>query len=94
MFLRAFESERLPTFVKNGKSGVIECLELKGEPLTEIKPELDSVYGDTAPLFLTVKTWDAGFKCGKMSILEKECSGRSKTVTKDEIIYYVHEFII
>ena len=55
---------------------VIKYLFLKGNTPTQIKDELDSVYGDSATSFTTVKFWAAEFKCGRKSLGDDECSGR------------------
>ena len=49
---------------------VIKYLFLEGTTPTQIKDELDSVYGDSAPSFTTVKFWAAEFKCGCKSMGE------------------------
>lgn len=67
---------------------VIKFLHLKGKTLTEIKAELDSVYGDAAPSFTIVKTWAGKFKRGRTSIFDEERSGL-KNVTTDKD--YVHQ---
>ena len=72
---------------------VMKFFQLKGKTPTEIKAELDSVYGNTAPSFTTAKFWAAEFKRSRRSIYDKECSGWSKTVTTDEMIDYVHEIV-
>ena len=40
----------------------------------QIKDELDSVYGDSAPSFTTVKFWAAEFKRGHKSLEDDERS--------------------
>jgi hypothetical protein len=45
---------------------VIKCLFLSGVTPWKIKDELDSVYGDPAPLFTTVDFWEAEFKRGRI----------------------------
>src|SRR5436190_21126688 len=73
---------------------VIKYLFLKGNTPTQIKDELDSVYGDSAPSFTTVKFWAAEFKRGRESLGDDERSGRSKTATTDENIAKVHEMVL
>ena len=60
---------------------VIKYLFLKGNMPTQIK---DSVYGDSAPSFTTVKFWAAEFKHGHKSLGDDECLGRPKTATTNE----------
>lgn len=73
---------------------VIKYLFLKGKTPTQIKDELDSVYGDSAPSFTTVKFWAAEFKRGRKSLGDDERSGRPKTATTDENIAKVHQMIL
>ena len=58
----------MSVFVKMEKieyRAVIKYLFLKGNTPTQIKVELDTVYGDNAPSFTTVKFWAAEFKRGR-----------------------------
>ena len=73
---------------------VIKYLFLKGNTPTQIKDELDSVYGDSAPSFTTVKFWAAEFKRGRKSLGDDERSGRPKTATADENIAKVHQIVL
>ncbi|XP_030746801.1 protein GVQW3-like [Sitophilus oryzae] len=73
---------------------VIKYLVLKGNTLTQIKHELDSVYGDSAPSFTTVKFWAAEFKRGRKSLGDDERSGRQKTATTDENIAKLHQMVL
>lgn len=55
----------MSVFVKMEKieyRAVIKYLQLKGNTPTQIKDELDAVYGDSAPSLTTVKFWAAEFK--------------------------------
>ncbi|XP_065665495.1 protein GVQW3-like [Hydra vulgaris] len=72
---------------------VIKYLFLKGNTPTQTKDEMDSVYGDSAPSFTTVKIWAAEFKCGQ-SLGDDERSGRPKTATTDENIAKVHQVVL
>ena len=73
---------------------VIKYLFLKGNTPAQIKDELNSVYGDFAPLFTTVKFWAAELKRGRKSLGDDERSGRSKTTTTDENIAKVHQMVL
>ena len=53
---------------------------------THIKYELDSVCGNSAPLFTKVKFWTAEFIRGHESLGNDECSGRPGTETTDKHI--------
>ncbi|GFW80226.1 histone-lysine N-methyltransferase SETMAR [Trichonephila clavipes] len=61
---------------------------------TQIKNELGSVYGDSAPSFTTVKVWAAEFKSGRKSSGDDERSGRPNTATADETITKVHQMVL
>ncbi|XP_030761217.1 protein GVQW3-like [Sitophilus oryzae] len=73
---------------------VIKYLVLKGNTSTQIKHELDSVYGVSAPSFTTVKFWAAEFKRGRKSLGDDERSGRPKTATTDDNIVKVHQMVL
>ncbi|GFX52660.1 HTH_48 domain-containing protein [Trichonephila clavipes] len=73
---------------------VIKYLFLKGNTPTQIKDELYSVYGDSAPSFTTVKFWAAEFKRCRKSLKDDERSGRSNTATADENIAKVHQIVL
>jgi len=73
---------------------VIKYLFLKGKTPRQIKDELNSVYGDSAPSFTTVKSWAAEFKRSRKSLGDDERSQRPKTVTTDENIAKVHEMVL
>ncbi|XP_065658445.1 histone-lysine N-methyltransferase SETMAR-like [Hydra vulgaris] len=55
---------------------------------------MDSVYGDSAPSFTTVKFWAAEFKCDCQSLGDDEHSGCPKTATTDENIAKVHQLVL
>ncbi|GFS72405.1 mariner transposase [Trichonephila clavipes] len=55
---------------------VIQYFYLKGLSPANIKAELDSTLGKSAPSFTTVKYWVAEFKRGRMSCQDKHHSGR------------------
>jgi len=73
---------------------VIKYLFLKGNTPTQIKNELDVVYGDSAPSFTTVKFWAAEFKRGRTSLIDDERSGRPKTATSDDNIAQVYQMVL
>ncbi|GFU63855.1 HTH_48 domain-containing protein [Trichonephila clavipes] len=72
----------------------IKYLFLKGNTPTQIKDELDSVYGDSEPSFTIVKIWTAEFKCGRKSLGEVERSRRPNTATTDENISKVYQMVL
>ena len=61
---------------------------------SQIKDELDSAYGDSAPSLTTVKFWVTEFKRGRKSSGDDERSGRPKTATTDENIAKVHQMVL
>ncbi|GFX67215.1 HTH_48 domain-containing protein [Trichonephila clavipes] len=54
-----------------------------GDTPNQIKDELDSVYGDCAPSFTTVKFWAAELKRGCKSLEDDERSGSPNTANTD-----------
>ena len=87
----------MSVFVKMEKieyRAVIKYLFLKGNTPTQIKVELDTVYGDNVPSFTTVKFWAAEFKRGSKSLGDDERSGRPKTATADDNIAKVHQMVL
>ena len=67
---------------------------LKGNTPTQIKDELNSVYGDSVPTFTAMKFWAAEFKCGRKSLGDDERSVRPKTAATDEYIAKVHQMVL
>ncbi|GFX02737.1 histone-lysine N-methyltransferase SETMAR [Trichonephila clavipes] len=67
---------------------------IAGNTPTQIKDELDSVYGDSASSFTTVKFWAVEFKRGRRSLGDVERWGRSNAATTDEIIAKVHQMVL
>ncbi len=51
---------------------------MKDSTPTQIKDELNAVYGESAPSFTTVKFWATEFKRGHTSLRDDERSGRPK----------------
>lgn len=62
---------------------VIKFYFFKGKSPTKIKAELNCVYGNLTPLFITEV---AEFKHGRMDIFYEERSGYPKTTTADKIM--------
>lgn len=62
---------------------MIKFLRLEGDTLTQIKAELNTVYGDSVSSFATVKRWTAEFKRGRTSLADDECLGRPFIVTNN-----------
>ncbi|GFW41870.1 histone-lysine N-methyltransferase SETMAR [Trichonephila clavipes] len=72
----------------------IKYLFLKGNMPMQIKYELDSVYGDSAPSFTTVKFWAADFKRGRKRLGDVERLGCPNTATTDENIAKVQQMLL
>ncbi|GFV27626.1 uncharacterized protein TNCV_4181711 [Trichonephila clavipes] len=60
----------------------------------QIIDELDSVHGDSAPTFTTVKISAAEFKRGRKSLGEVKRSGRPNTATDGENIAKFHQMVL
>ena len=52
------------------------------------------VYGDTAPLYSTVKKWSAEFRCEQQSLKDDPRSERPTVVTTDEMYSTVEAFVM
>lgn len=73
---------------------VIRYLFLKGNTPSQIKDEFDSLYGDSAPSYTTVKFWAAEFKCGRKNLGDDDRTWRPKTATTAENIANVHQMVL
>ncbi|GFW43454.1 mariner transposase [Trichonephila clavipes] len=62
--------------------------------LTNVKTELHSTLGESAPLFTTVKYWIAEFKRGCMSCQDEHCSGQSNEATTPEMVKKTHKAVL
>jgi len=76
---------------KNEFRVVIKHFHMKGYTPKLIKEELDSVHGDTAPSYSTVKSWVQQFKMGRTSTKDEQHIGRPKTVTTSENIVKIYD---
>jgi histone-lysine N-methyltransferase SETMAR len=79
---------------KIGHRYVIQYFHLKGLSPTNIKAELDSTLGESAPSFITVKYWAAEFKRGRMSCQDEHRSGRPIEVTTPEMVKKFHKMVL
>jgi len=75
------------------------CVVLKffvkdGLTQNEIHSKFIKVYGDSSPLFSTIKKWAAEFKRGCTSLEDDPCKGRPKSATTPEIIAQVHDMVL
>jgi len=60
----------------------------------EIYSKFIKVYGDSSPLFSTIKKWAAEFKLGRTSFEDDPREGRPKSATTPEIIEQVHDMVL
>jgi len=60
----------------------------------EIHIKFIKVYGDSSPLFSTIKKWAAEFKCGRTSLEDGPCEGRPKSAPPPEISEQVHDMVL
>lgn len=79
---------------KIGHRYVIQYFHLKGLSPTNIKAELDSTLGESAPSFTTVKYWVAEFKRGRTSCQDEHRSGRPNEVTMPEMVKKIHKMAL
>ena len=62
--------------------------------IDEIHSKFIKVYGDSSPLFSTIKKWAAEFKRGRTGLEDDPREGRPKSVTTPEIIEQVHDMVL
>lgn len=79
---------------KNEFRAVIKHFHLKGLTPYEIKNELDSVHGTSAPALATVYNWVNEFKRGRTSISDEPRSGRPVEASTPEIINKIHDMVL
>jgi transposase len=60
----------------------------------EIHSKFIKVYGDSSPLFSTVKKWATKFKSGHTSLEDDPREGCPKSATPPEIIEQVHSMVL
>jgi len=73
---------------------VIKFFVKEGLTPNEIHSKFIKVYGDSSPLFSTIKKWAAEFKCGRTSLEDDSREGRPKSATTPEIIEQVHDMLL
>ena len=72
---------------------VIRYLYLKGKTGQEIHCELTNVYGSSASSYAQVKFWVGEFKCSRMSLEDKNRSGRPSDATDEEMCNKVWDLV-
>jgi hypothetical protein len=60
----------------------------------EIHSKFIKVYGDSSPLFSTIKKWAAEFKRGRTSLEVDPREGRPKSATTQDIIEQAHDKLL
>ncbi|GFU84080.1 HTH_48 domain-containing protein [Trichonephila clavipes] len=73
---------------------VIKYLLLKGNTCTQIKDESDSIKGNSASSFTTVKFWIAEFKCRFKNLGDDERSTSPNTATTTKTLPKVHQLVL
>jgi histone-lysine N-methyltransferase SETMAR len=73
---------------------VIKFFVKEGLTPNEIHSKFINVYGDSSPLFSTIKEWAAEFKRGRTSLEVDPREGRPKSATTPEIIDQVHDMVL
>lgn len=78
---------------KNRNRAVSGVLHFKSNTSTQIKLEMDAVYGDPVPSFATVELWTVEFKSNHTSLVNDERSGWPKTATTTDNIEKVYQMV-
>ena len=73
---------------------MIQYFHLKGLIPTNIKAELDSTLGGSAPSFTKIKYWMAEFKRGRTSCQDENRNGLPNEVTSTEMVKKIHKMIL
>jgi transposase len=73
---------------------VIKFFVKEGLTTNEIHSKSMKIYGDSSPLFSTIKKWAAEFKCGRTSLEGDPREGCPKSATTPEIIEQVHDMVL
>jgi transposase len=90
MALSEDKSRLLVKMEKEEFRAVIKHFFIKGFSASEVKVELDSVHGNSAPHFSTISRWINEFKMGRKSTQDEPRSGRPKSATTEENVRKVH----
>ncbi|XP_017480334.1 PREDICTED: histone-lysine N-methyltransferase SETMAR-like [Rhagoletis zephyria] len=79
---------------KIGHRYVIQYFYLKGLSPSNIKAEIDSTLGGSAPSFTTIKYWVAEFKRGRTSCQEEHRRGQPNEVTTPEMVKKIQKAVM
>ena len=85
---------KLVDMKKIGHRYVIQYFHLKGLCPTNIKAQLDSTLGESAPSFTTIKYWVAEFKLSYTSCQNEHHSGRPNEVTTTEMVKKIQKMAL
>jgi hypothetical protein len=73
---------------------VIKFFVKEGLTPKEIHSKFIKVYGDSSPLFSTIKKWAAEFKHGCTSLENDTCEECPKSATTPEIMVQLHDMVL
>ncbi|GFW18273.1 mariner transposase [Trichonephila clavipes] len=76
---------------KIGHRYMIQYIYLKGLIPTNIKAELDSTLGESAPSFMIVNYWVSDFKQGRTSCQDEHRRGQVNEVTTPKMVKKIHQ---
>ena len=79
---------------KIGDRYVIQYFHLKGISPTNIKAELYSTLGESAPQFIPIMYWVVEFKCGPTSCQDEHRSGRPNKMTMTDMVKKIHKMVL
>jgi len=79
---------------KNEYRAVIKFFVKEGLMPNEIHSKFIKGYGDSSPLFSTIKKWAAELKRDRTSLEDDPCERRPKSATPPEIIEQVHNMVL
>jgi len=77
-----------------GYCAVIKFFVKEGLTPNEIYSKFVKVYGDSSPLFSTIKKWAAEFKYGHTRLENDPHEGHPESATTSEIIEEVHDMVL
>ena len=79
---------------KIGHRYVIQYFYLKGLNSNNIKAKLDSILGESAPSFTTIKYWVEEFKRVPTNCQDEHRSGRPNEMTTTEMVKKIHKMVL
>jgi histone-lysine N-methyltransferase SETMAR len=73
---------------------LIKYFRMKGWTAIQIKDELDSIFGESAPCQATIFNWLKEFRMGRTNVLDEEAPSRPETATTLENVGKVHKLVL